>query len=279
MTPPPSLAELSSHAEALPSLPEVVNHLMRSLGDERADVDTLAQHINSDPAIVARLLAAANSAASGLSTRIYSAKQAFLVLGADRVTSIVLASALSYRYDTRSSGFDTRLLWRHSLGVASCAQVLAEAIGIDPDLAFTGGLLHDIGQLLMFIASPLNYVQALELHHQSELSLIAAERSLFGYDHAAAGGELAQWWKLPSEIVDAIAAHHEPDELGSEIGNLIHVSEVLSHALDLGEQPNNQVPELSELACANLGLSWPKLAPHFAEIEARYDGLRIALGL
>ena len=276
---PPSLPELSSHAEALPSLPEVVNHLMRSLGDERADVDTLAHHINSDPAIVARLLAAANSAASGLSTRIYSAKQAFLVLGADRVTSIVLASALSYRYDTRSSGFDTRLLWRHSLGVASCAQVLAEEIGIDPDLAFTGGLLHDIGQLLMFIASPLNYVQALELHHQSELSLIAAERSLFGYDHAAAGGELAQWWKLPSEIVDAIAAHHEPDELGSEIGNLIHVSEVLSHALDLGEQPDNQVPELSELACANLGLSWPKLAPHFAEIEARYDGLRISLGL
>jgi len=276
---PPSLVELSSHAEALPSLPEVVNHLMRSLGDERADVDTLAHHINSDPAIVARLLAAANSVASGLSTRIYSAKQAFLVLGADRVTSIVLASALSYRYDTRSSGFDTRLLWRHSLGVASCAQVLAEEVGIDPDLAFTGGLLHDIGQLLMFVASPLNYVQALELHHHQELSLIAAERSLFSYDHAAAGGELARWWKLPSEIVDAIAAHHEPDELGSEIGNLIHVSEVLSHALDLGEQPNNQVPDLSELACANLGLSWPKLAPHFAEIEARYDGLRLALGL
>ena len=277
---PPSLAELSSHAEALPSLPEVVNHLMRSLGDENADADTLAHHINSDPAIVARLLAAANSVAAGLSTRIYSAKQAFLVLGVDRVTSIILASALSYRYDTRSSGFDSRLLWRHSLGVASCAQVLAEEVGIDPDLAFTGGLLHDIGQLLMFIASPLNYVQALDLHHDhEELSLIATERSLFGYDHAEAGRALALFWKLPSEIVDAIAAHHEPDELGSEIGNLIHVSEVLSHALDLGEQPSNRVPDLSELACANLGLSWPKLAGHFAEIEARYNGLQAALSL
>jgi putative nucleotidyltransferase with HDIG domain len=277
---PPSLAELSSHAEALPSLPEVVSHLVRSLKDDNADVDTLAHHINSDPAILARLLAAANSVASGLSTRIYSAKQAFLVLGADRVTSIILASALSYRYDTRSSGFDTRLLWCHSLGAASCAQLLAEEVGVNPDLAFTGGLLHDIGQLLMYVASPLNYVQALELHHRhEELSLIAAERSLFGYDHAAAGRALAQCWKLPGEIVDAIAAHHEPDELGSEIGNLIHVGEVLSHALDLGEQPDNQVPDLSELACANLGLSWPKLAPRFAEIEARYDGLRIALGL
>jgi len=277
---PPSLAELSSHAEALPSLPEVVSYLMRSLKDERADADTIAHHINSDPAIVTRLLAAANSVASGMSTRIHSTKQAFIVLGADRVTSIVLASALSYRYDMRGSSFDSRLLWRHSIGVACSAQVLAEQIGINPDLAFTGGLVHDIGQLLMFIANPINYVEALELHHHhDELSLIAAERSQFGYDHSEAGRSLALCWKLPAEIVDAIAAHHEPDAQGSEIGDLIHVSEVLSHALDLGEQPDNQVPELSERSCANLGLSWPKLTGHFAEIEARYEGLRIALGI
>ena len=100
---PPRLDELSAHAEALPSLPEVVNYLIRALNDETADVDTIAHHINSDPAIVARLLAAANSAASGLSTRIHSAKQAFLVLGADRVVSIILASALTYRFDIRLS--------------------------------------------------------------------------------------------------------------------------------------------------------------------------------
>ncbi len=276
---PPSLDELPSHAKALPSLPEAVNYLMRSLGDDGADVDTLAHHINSDPAIVARLLAAANSVACGVSTRIYSAKQAFIVLGADRVVSIVLASALAYRYDTLRSGFDARLLWRHSLGVASCARVVAEQTGINPELAFTGGLLHDIGQILMHVASPLNYVQALELSHASDIPLIAAERSIFGYDHAAAGRALALTWKLPGDIVEAIAAHHEPDEVGSEIGNLIHVSEVLSHALDLGEQPNNRVPELSDLACAELGLAWPKLAGHFAEIEARYDGFRIALGI
>ena len=110
---PPSLKEIAAHSEIIPSLPEVINHLMRSLKDENADIETLAQHINSDPAIVARLLAAANSAASSLSTRIYSAKQAFLVLGADRVVRIILASALTYRYDVRGSGFDARPLWRH----------------------------------------------------------------------------------------------------------------------------------------------------------------------
>ena len=110
----PRLEDLGTWTDKLPSLPEVVHYLMRSLSDESADIDTLAHHINSDPVIVARLLAAANSVGSGLSTRIHSARQAFLVLGANRVVSIVLASALSHRFDHQGSGFDTRILWRRS---------------------------------------------------------------------------------------------------------------------------------------------------------------------
>lgn len=275
----PPLDSLAAWTEKLPSLPEVVHHLMHALSDESADIETLAHHINSDPVIVARLLAAANSVGSGLSTRIYSAKQAFLVLGANRVASIILASALSHHFDQQDAGFDTRLLWRHSLGVAACAQVIAEECGFNPDMAFTGGLLHDIGQLLMHTASPTDYQRVLECRKTNDLPLPEAERMVFGYSHADAGRTLAIAWKLPEEIIEAILAHHEPDELGSEIGNLIHVSEVLSHALDLGEQPNNRVSDLSDLACASLGLSWPKLASRFAEIEARYDGFSVALGI
>lgn len=275
----PRLEELGCWAEKLPSLPEVVHYLMHSLNDEGADIDTLAHHINSDPVIVARLLAAANAVGSGLSTRIYSAKQAFLVLGANRVASIILASALSHQFDYQSSGFDARLLWRHSLGVAACAQVIAEECGFNPDMAFTGGLLHDIGQLLMHTASPADYLRVLELRKTDDIALLDAERAVFGYSHTDAGKTLAAAWKLPEEITEAILAHHEPDELGSEIGNIIHVSEVLSHALDLGEQPNNHVAELSDLACASLGLSWSKLSARFAEIEARYDGFSVALGI
>ena len=276
----PTLAELTRHAATIPSLPEVVNYLMRTLNDERADIDTLAHHINSDPAIVGRLLAAANSAATGLSTRVFSAKQAFMVLGADRVVSIILASALTYRYDIRGQGFDAHLLWRHSIGVATCARALAEQSGrINPELAFTSGLLHDIGQILMSVASPTLYTRVLEQHQREDIALVDCERAAFGYDHAAAGEALANTWQLPREIAEAIGAHHAPDDTGSEVGYLVHVSEVLSHALDLGEQENNRVPDLSELACAELGLSWPKLSGHFAEIEARYQGFRSALGI
>ncbi len=276
---PPRLEDLITHAEALPSLPEVVSYLTRTLNDERADVDTLSHHINSDPAIVARLLAAANSVTSGVSTRIFSARQAFLVLGVDRIVSIILSSALTYRYDIRNSGFDARMLWRHSLGVATCARVLAEQSGLNQELAYTGGLLHDIGQILMYTASPSHYIQALEQRRTEDILLTEAERAVFGYDHAAAGQTLATFWQLPAEIANAIAVHHEPDAMTSEIGHLIHVSEVLSHALDLGEQPSNRVPDLSELSCAHLGLAWPRIEKRFAEIEARYEGIRGALGI
>ena len=279
MTPPPPLGSLPTYAEALPSLPEVVNYLIRALGDDSANLDTLANHINSDPAIVARLLAAANSAGSGLSKRVASASQAFLFLGADRIAAIVLTSALIYRYDAYASGFSACLLWRHSLGVATCARVLAEQTGIDPDLAFTSGLLHDIGQLLMHTASPSHFLAVLDLRRNEDIPLFIAERAVFGYDHCEAGRILATTWRLPTDIVDAIAAHHEPDEFGSEMGNLVHVSECLSHALDLGELPSNQVPELSDFACASLGVSWPKFAAHFAEIEARFDDFLVTLGV
>jgi putative nucleotidyltransferase with HDIG domain len=278
----PALDDLLSHADALPSLPEIVRHLMRSLNDELADVDTLAHQINADPAIVARLLAAANSSAFGLSSRIESARQAFLVLGVNRVTGIILATALIRRFDTQTQDFDARLLWRHTLGVATCARVLAEQTDIDPEIAFTAGLLHDIGQLLMFAAAPEAYAQSLALRKNEDISILLAENTVFGYDHAAAGGMLANAWKLPREISEAISAHHNPDDYcssGNPLSDLIHVAEVLSHALDLGEQTNNRVPDLSERAVASLGLSWQSLTGRFAEIEARYDGIRIALGV
>jgi putative nucleotidyltransferase with HDIG domain len=276
---PPALDRLLDYAETLPSLPEVVAYLARALRDENADLETLARHINSDPAIVARLLAAVNSASSGLSRRVHSVEQAFLLLGADRVADIVLASSLIYRYDAHASGFDARLLWRHSLGVAICAKALAEQAGIDPDLAFIGGLLHDIGRLLMHTASPGLILKVLDHRQHDDISMIACERMVFGYDHCEAGRVLASAWNLPPDVTDAISAHHEPEGFGSEICNLVHIGECLAHALDLGELENNRVPDLSDQACAHLGLSWPKFASRFGEIEARFDDFRLSLGI
>ena len=131
----------------------------------------------------------------------------------------------------------------------------------------------------MYVVCPTHYTQVLERHQRDDVPLVDCEREIFGYDHTSAGEALALVWRLPREICTGISAHHAPDEVGSDIGYLIHASEVLSHALDLGELENNRVPDLSDLACAKLGLSWPALSRRFGEIEARYQGFRSALGI
>jgi putative nucleotidyltransferase with HDIG domain len=275
----PSLEELLSHSDALPSLPEIVHHVMTSLKDDNADVDTLVHHINTDPTIVSRLLAGANASVFGLAAQVDSARQAFMVLGENRVINIILATSLIERYSGQTDEYDSRGLWRHTLGVATCARALAERLDFNPEMAFTGGLLHDIGKLLMLTVAPTAYARVLQLHQNEDMPIVAAELAVFGYDHAAAGGQLATMWNLPYEISEAIAVHHDPDSYSSDLGELIHAANVLSHALELGDPPGNRVPDLSERACASLGLTWPAFAGRFGEIEARYQGIRLILGI
>lgn len=277
---PPSLEALLQGACKLPTLPQVVTHILKSLNDDNADADSLVQQLNTDPAIVARLLAAANSSAFGLSAQVATTRQAILVLGLKTVRTITLATALIEHFSHSTSAFDSRQLWRHSLGVATCARAIAERIRCNPEAAFSAGLLHDIGQMLMVAVAPDSCAEVRVRMRQNDEPIIVAEQAVFGYDHATAGGALAKLWNLPDDIVAGIHGHHAPDSGDDgEMGDLIHIAEVISHALDLGDAERNQVPEASEIALFRLGLEWSALAARFPEIEARYEGVRLALGL
>jgi putative nucleotidyltransferase with HDIG domain len=277
---PPNLEALLEGACKLPTLPQVVTHILRSLNDDNADADSLVQQLNTDPAIVARLLAAANSSAFGLSAQVATTRQAILVLGLKTVRTITLATALIEHFSHSTSAFDSRQLWRHSLGVATCARAIAERIRCNPEAAFSAGLLHDIGQILMVAVAPDSCAEVRVRMRQHDEPIIVAERAVFGYDHATAGGALAKQWNLPDDIITGIHGHHTPDSGDDgEMGDLIHIAEAVSHALDLGEAERNHVPEVSEVAQFRLGIEWSALAARLPEIEARYAGARLALGL
>lgn len=275
-----SLDQVLERADALPALPEMVAKILDMLDDDQANADTLSTHISADPAVVARILAAANVGALGVSGRINSVRQAVLLLGVSRVRSITLATAIIDRFRV-AAPFDVQRLWLHSVGVAVCAQEVARYAGLDIDAAYTAGLLHDVGQLLLFAVAPADYAQVLHLKAERDIDIVAAEREYLGVDHAEAGGELARLWKLPKNVADAIAAHHvsvttEPE---SELADAVHVAEVLSHALDLGGDAEARVPDLSDLSCARMDIDWQQFSEHFPRIEARFQGARITLGL
>lgn len=280
MSTPFTLEQVLARADALPALPEIVARILDMLGDEEANAETLSKHIVSDPAVVVRLLAAANAGAIGASGRVDSVRQAILLLGVGRVRDITLATAIIDRFKA-TPPFDAHRLWLHSVGVAVCAQDVARSAELDVDVAYTSGLLHDVGQLLLFAVDPAAYADVLRLRAARDIDIVDAEREYLGVDHAHVGGELARLWKLPEAVADAIAGHHASDEYPpeNEMADAVHVAEVLAHALDLGGGADAKVPNLSDLSCARMGIDWQQFVEHFPRIEARFASARITLGL
>jgi putative nucleotidyltransferase with HDIG domain len=268
VNPPFTLEQVLARADALPALPQIVARILEMLGDEEVNVEVLSGHIVSDPAVVARLLAAANAGALGASGRVES------------VRDITLATAIMDRFNA-APPFDARRLWLHSLGVAICAQEVARGAGLDVDVAYTAGLLHDIGQLLLFAFAPAAYAGVQRLRIDRDIDIVDAEREVLGVDHAQVGGALARRWKMPEDVADAIAAHHASADSGpeNEMADAVHVAEVLSHALNLGGGEGARVPRLWDLSSVRMGIDWCQFAAHFPVIEARFVGARITLGL
>jgi putative nucleotidyltransferase with HDIG domain len=281
-----TMDQVLTHTDKLPALPQIVFRILKDLADESANVESLAEHIVSDPAVVARLLAAANSASASPGQRVTSVRQAMIMLGVARVRSIVTTTAIIERYSMLTS-FDSQRLWRHSLGVAICAQHVAQHAGLNADIAYIAGLLHDIGQLLLYAIDPHRYGEVMALRKADDIEICEAELRLFGVEHSAVGGELARVWNLPNEVADAIIGHQATDDHPpqTEMGDAVHIAEVLSHALELGSDPctseddRPRVPALTEIACARMGIEWHEFAKEFPLIEARFDGARLTLGL
>lgn len=274
-----TVEQVLARAGDLPALPQIVSRILEMLGDDDVNVDSLSTHIVNDPSVVVRLLAAANASTMGAG-RIDSVQQAILLLGITRVREITLATALIGRFKA-APPFNAERLWLHSVGVAVCAQDVAQSANVDLTAAYTAGLLHDIGQLLLFAYNPEAYGLVLRLRAERDDDIIDIEREILGLDHAHAGGELARLWKLPEAIADAIAGHHASDqnEPENELADVVHIAEVLSHSLDLGGGTDSRVPELSSLSCARMDIDWDQMVDHFPRIEARFANARLTLGL
>lgn len=267
-------------AKTLPTLPQIVTQILNTLSDESANAESLSEHIAGDPTIVARLLGAANAGAFGRQP-VESLKQAILLLGIGRVKEITIATALIGRYSALPN-FDARSFWLHSLGVSVCADEIALYAGYNREFAAICGLLHDIGQLLLFVAEPVAYAKVMKLKADKDGDLVDMERDLLGLDHAVVGAALARLWKLPETIAAAIAEHHAIASNSppvTEMADVMHVANVLAHALDLECGIDNRVPPLSEFACARLGLEWTNFRHHLPRIEARFDNARLIVGL
>jgi putative nucleotidyltransferase with HDIG domain len=263
----------------LPSLPAVVMELLGSIDKEDIDISVLAKKVSYDQALTAKTLRLANSSLYSLQVKVTTIQQAITFLGFQTTRNLITAVAVTGCFPSGlCPGFDDKAFWRHSIATAACARVLARRMRFNQDYAFTAGLLHDIGRLVLVSTRPGRYQHALELRAERDCELLEAEREVLGVDHVAAGVALAEHWNFSDTMRQAIACHHAPETPGAGfLATIVHVANAIVHALDLAREKEELVPVVSSVAWTALGLSEESYLHAFRETELQFEEMSAIL--
>src|SRR5581483_3976078 len=195
---------------SLPVSPTLINELLGLFKDPDREVDQVVKLISFEPSLTAELLKRSNTVYFASSEPVTDVFEAVTRLGFYEVCCIVVTMFGSGTKTLARSGagLDVEALWQHSAACAVGASVIAETIGESKPVAFTAGLLHDVGKLVLASVERETYAKMVSTHVGREGLLIVGERDAFGTDHAELGGELMSRWNLPEEVAAAVRCHH-----------------------------------------------------------------------
>ncbi|MDO0822055.1 HDOD domain-containing protein [Desulfosporosinus nitroreducens] len=253
------LEHVLKRVQALPPLPTSALRVIALTKNPATTVKELETVIGQDPSLTAGILRQANSAYYGYARRISSLQEAIVMLGFQVTQGLAMASAVAPLLKNNLIGYEIEQegLWKHSMLTAMTAKRLCQYHKLPfGDVAFTAGLLHDIGKLVISI-----YVQEVgpflvEKVKEVKLSYSELEEKVIGYNHATVGGFLARTWFLPEDLVSAISYHHSPSQAPSypELACVIHVANGLASLLGIGGGVDSLLNPIQQEALDKLSL-------------------------
>ena len=196
-----------------------------------ATLENYVAVVETDPALTAAVLRAANAAAAVPMTRLLTAHAAVVRIGVDATRALVMTAIMRAEFDRLEEALDARAFWRHLLATGLIAEQLLEST-TEQQYAFTAGLLHDLGRLSLAARNSALYRQVVELAVSGH-DVRDAERSLFGLDHTRRGFEVADVWGLPAPIAMVIDSHHEVG--GGALNEAVRIARSAARSLGLGD--------------------------------------------
>lgn len=271
--------QLATGIQDLPSLPAVVMELLGSIEQENIDISVLAKKVSHDQALTAKTLRLANASSFGFQVKVTTIQQAITFLGFQTTRNLITSAAMTGCFPSgRCPGFNDKGFWRHSIATATCARVLARRLRFNQDFAFTAGLLHDIGRLVLVTAHPAAYGDVLAWRARHGGDWQEAERAVLGIDHVDAGVALADHWHFSDTMRQAIAFHHAPDTPGAGfLAAIVHIANAIVHALDLAGEDDEVVPQISDVAWHAMGLGEEAYLHVFRETELQFGEIATIL--
>lgn len=269
-----SLDKIFNNAMQLPTLPKLVQELIQSFQDPDIDIDDITKKIAMDPALTAKLLRLANSAHFGGGRNISSVNDAVVLLGFNALRTMVLASGITGAFEYPQT-FDKNLFWKSCFESAAIAKWLAQYGEQDRETAFTCGMLSDIGTILMVINFPEEMGNILKAAAQGA-DRDALEKATLNVTASEVTAELANRWRFPSEIVDALRWQHQPnDSDDSQLAYLMHLTNHIH--LNRGDMDAEELSENFPVDIAQkAGLNSAKLLADIDQVinlESDLEGL------
>jgi HD-like signal output (HDOD) protein len=255
------LRALVPRLRRLPSLPSTYFEVLKQVESPRASAQNIGEVIARDPVVTARLLQMVNSASLALSQKITDPVEAVSLLGMETVKSLVLClQVFSQNDEAKKAGISFDRLWAHSYAVANVARKIVLSHNGDSRMAndaFTAGLLHDVGRIVVASNLPEEYAAVIAAARKNNSALIDEEAAQLGVTHAAVGAYLLSLWGMPAPLVEAAALHHTPSHTFTREFSLltvIHAANAFVHEQDA----NNEGLPATKLDVAyldSLGLS------------------------
>ena len=231
--------DLITEVTQLPVQPGAAMRVLWMLEDPRMSAADLGRLIESDAALSDRIIRLSNTAFYGLSGKVSNAWRAVTVLGLATVRAIATTAAFDLFSEKGRSVPDD--FWQHSVTTAAAAAAIARRVGIQPNDAFSAGLLHDLGTALAFRRAPRRYDAAMDRRATSpETSLIEIEYEEFGATHAQVGAAALGLMRFPADVVEAIAQHHSPPaQVASLLGRLLIAAGAIALEVDGVDSEDN----------------------------------------
>lgn len=258
----------------IPTLPSIFVEIREVIANPRHSMVDLATLIDKDAGLTIRLLRLANSAYYGLRSEVDTVKRALVCIGTRELQNMVLCtSVVSMFHGIPEDIINMTLFWKHSVGCGLMAKSLATYIpSINPDQMFVAGLLHDIGRLLIWKQLSQKSSEILHYAHSEAVILYDAEQQYLGYDHCDVAARLLHMWNIPEIITESVANHHHPEESEKYFieTSIIHLSDIIVHALELGQSGEYFVPPLNPKSWEATGLKPTMFMPVIRQMKAQY---------
>mgnify|MGYP000891223352 CR=1 FL=1 len=276
-----SIEELVNKVGNLPPLPQAAQKALTLIRDPKSNMASISEVLEKDQILTSLILRMANSVYYGLTYKVSTVQQATVVLGQSTIQSIILAASVAPYLERPIPGYglDRGELWRHSIGIAAGARVVAEPFGREiAEEAYHAGLLCDIGKL------------AFEFMLRNEKSNISKwktmsfedlEKKYFGVNHAELGAEIARRWRLADPIIAAINFHHDPKlaKEHSHIASAVHIADAAMMMMGIGVGIDGLQYELDEYAVNLMKFNMDKMDHLITRISDFINEAEMFIGL